>query len=178
MLGATTKLALYATYLLSTATVQSALARPSFFQTSGWELVDDEPTLRVETTKHEWGSNDVSITKSEYYETKDGEMELELHGSAEGGRDEADVQLEYELLENTVRLSWFSLHTIQRCLHAPESLTLALCAPSPVGRTGFVQRGLGDREDRSREGHHHRRPLWECDGRRQYGHRGTRERHR
>lgn len=101
MLGATAYLAMYATYLLSTAALQPALARPSFFQTSGWELVDDEPTLRVETTKHEWGSNDVSITKSEFYEGKDGG--LGLHGSASGERDEADVQLDYEQIENTVR---------------------------------------------------------------------------
>ncbi len=103
---------LYVTYVLSAAAVQSVLGRPSFFQNSGWELVEDEPTLRVETTKHDWGSKDVSITKSEFYETKDGELELELHGSASGHRDEADVQLDYQLLQDTVRLSLSLFHIL------------------------------------------------------------------
>ena len=105
-------LTLYARCLLSAAAVQSVLARPSFLQTSGWELVEDEPTLRVETTKHNWGSKDVSITKSEFYETKDGELELELHGTASGNRDEAFVELEYELLQDTVRLSPSLFHIL------------------------------------------------------------------
>lgn len=42
--------------------VGSSLARPSFFESNGWTLVDDEPDLRIETTVHGWG-DDVSVNK-------------------------------------------------------------------------------------------------------------------
>ena len=97
----TLKTSLYVTYLAALSTQWSALARPSFMQSSGWELVDDEPTLRVETTRHSWGSDDVSMNAYEYYDSEGGQTTLQ--GTARGERGEADVVLEYELIEGTVR---------------------------------------------------------------------------
>ena len=104
---------LYAT-LLAGLTLRSALARPSFLESAGWELVDDEPNLRVETTQHSWGSDNVNINAYELYHSEDGQTTLQ--GSATGERGQADVQLEYEYIDGTVRslLRIYSLHRLYR----------------------------------------------------------------
>jgi hypothetical protein len=77
------------------AAAATAAARPSFFSSNGWTLVDDEPDLRIETTVHGWGDN-VSVDKREWYDD-----DAFLHGSASGSESDVDVQLEYELVDGT-----------------------------------------------------------------------------